>query len=156
MEQYEIDSSVYYENIRKALDSFIPKRIFIRWAGSMEGKTVVREDLKGKTLDIAETNNGLSIVIDGKEVFLYEFKKTDVPDEVWGTHFSIAYFRGWKVCLPTGINPDDPILPPVQESILRGANYTHLIEVTFEGKIPLRVHSPKNKDRWWDLWEINA
>ncbi|MDA2935992.1 hypothetical protein MYX06_02135 [Patescibacteria group bacterium AH-259-L05] len=151
MEQYEIDPSVSYENIRKALDHFTPTRIFIRWTkDSMGQKTVVREDLKDKALDILETDDGLSIVIDGKEVFLYNIscdrdKKT-----------AIAYFRDIGTVLPTGINPDDKTLPPVKESMIRGANDTHLMEITFEGKIPLCVHSPKNKDRWWDLWEIEA
>jgi len=150
MEQYEISPAVYYESIRKALDNFQVKRIFIRCIdGSIDREVVVNEDLNGKTLDIIETSNGLSVVINSKECFLFEFIR-DRGLKWW----VMAYFRRHDICLSTGVNPDDETLPPVKESILRGANPTHLMEITFEGKIPLRVHFPK--DGYWDLWEIDV
>lgn len=150
MEQYGLFIPVYYENIRKALENFTPKRIFIRWVGTDGDKTVVRENLKGKTLDIKKTDKGLSIIINGTEQFFYKI------DSDWDREFFIAYFRGHKIALPTGINPDDPTLPPVEESILEAANYTHLMKITFEGKIPLRVLSPKSRKRPWDFWGIDV
>jgi len=147
MEQYYFSSSVYYRNVRKALNNFRAKRIFIRWVGSLGGKTVICENLDGKTLDIKKVKSGLSIIIDGAQRFLYEFSR----DKVWGRSFAIEYFRGKEICLPMGINPNNETLPLVRESILRGSNRTHLMEITFKGKIPLRIYSPSE-----NLWEIDV
>lgn len=149
MEQYLLSSDVYYENIRRVIDNFQPKHIFIRRVASEGGKVVVDENLNEKTLDIIDSSKGVLIVIDGKIRFFLKFSR------ISGPHFVIEYFMGNRVRFPGIVDPNDIPDPLVKESFLRSSNNTYLMEIMFDGKIPLRVYSPKNKHRGWDLWEID-
>ena len=150
MEQYELSESDYYKNIRIVLDNFTPKHIFIRQPYSKGAKTMIRETLVDKEFDIKKTADGLLIIIDGEERFVYT-----ITDN-WSKRFCLAYIRDPLVFLPTGLNPDDESLSPVKESMIRGVNGDYLIEITFEGKIPLSIHSLKDKDRGCNIWKLKV
>jgi hypothetical protein len=155
MEQYELVLDKVYENIQYCLKNYKAKRIFIRLVGSMGGTKKVNEDLENRTFDIKQVFDGLSILIDGSEVFKFE------QEGDWGKSFSLGYKRdpdetGVISALSTGINPDDPNLPPVNTSFFRSCNYYHLLEIYFEGKIPLKFHSHWNKKAGWKYWCVDT
>lgn len=150
MEQYVIDPLIYYETIRKALTNFRAKHIFIRYMGSAGGKIIINECLDGKIININKTTDGLLILIDERERFLYKIYKEGLAN------WAIAYFRKIGLYLSIGPNFPDEALPPVKETILRSANHSFLMEITFEGKIPLRVLSLPTKERSCYFWEIDC
>jgi hypothetical protein len=127
-----------YENLRRCLDNYHAEKIFIREMGSCGGKTKLRESLEGKTLDMHHSDEGLSVLIDGEEVF-------HLPPHNGDKGFSLIYERtdeeGIKIYLPTGIDPDDPKLPEPDCSKLRNDYGTLLLEITYKGRIPLKFHS---------------
>ena len=99
--------------------------------------------------------DGLSILIDGSEVFFFEYWKDD------DRGFTLAYERmpdkrGVIPCLPTGVDPDDPDLPPVETSFLRHSNRDHLLEIYFRGKIPLKFYSYFDSDKIWKYWCVDT
>lgn len=160
MEQYDLALDKVYGDILYSLENYKAKRIFIRLVGSKISKyrgkkPEIDEDLESKTLSIKQTEEGLSILIDGSEVFMFEQEeRLDSPGEYWGKNFSVGYERdpdektGVIPRLPTGINPDDPNLPPVNTSSFRCTNKDYLLEIFFEGKIPLKFHSWFEKPHW--------
>jgi hypothetical protein len=143
MEQYELPRGEECNNLRLCLDNMQPYHLFIRMVGSAGGDPLVREKLEGKLFDVQETESGLSIILNNSEIFLF-----NIPDD-WSKRASIAYERDPEVHLPTGYNPDDPTLPPVQYSVFRKANMDHYMEVCFHGKAPLRFHSADGPWRFW-------
>lgn len=153
MEQYELAKRLVYSDIKYCLANYTPERLFIRLVGSKGGTTKVRESLENKTLDVKKTPGGLSFLINGSEVFTYAL------DDI-GKGFSLAYERlpnekGVIPCLPTGINPDDPKLPPVEISLFRSANMNYFLEIDFKGKIPLKFHSWNDKKIGWKSWCVD-
>ena len=140
-----------FENLRLCLDNFKTERVFIR-SISNDSTVKVDENLEGKILDAQVISDQLSIFIDGSAVFRFSFKKYE-------RGFSLAYERfdenGVRVFLPTGINPDDPDLPEPKRSILRHDLDDHLIEIYFQGKIPLKSHSFRDKEKIWKYWCVD-
>jgi len=169
MEQYEIPPKLHYETIRTCLDNFKTKSIFIRPVGSIDESrkatmTTIKEDLKDKTLDIKQNKKGLSIYLNGSDVFLFEQENRcrRYDKRVWGKKWSLAYERdpdpitGIIPMLSTGYNPDDPKLPPVNTSSLRCANMEYMFYLNFHGKVPLKFHSyifPE--DKFWKYWVVD-
>lgn len=156
MEQYEIAKTRYYGDIGFCLQNFKPERIFIRPIGSREHEVKSRldENLTNKKLNLRKVKEGLMIVIDDSEVFLFNQNKE------WGHKFSVAYERfpndkGVIPMLSTGINPDDTTLPPVRISSFRCANYDHMLYLDFKGKIPLKFHSWYDQDKIWKYWQVD-
>jgi len=132
-----------YGDIQHCLKNYPAERIFIRLVGSMGGTRKVNELLEKRKLSVKRVRGGLSILIDSSEVFLFDQSKW------WRRRFTLAYERDPNItgiipCLQTGINPDNPNLPPVNTSFFRSCNYDPLLEIYFKGKIPLKFHS------WWD------
>lgn len=172
MEQYEIPPRSCVAVIKKILRHHPPEHIFIRWvgsigAGNIEGKggrTVLDENLSDKTLTIRETFSGLEVFIDGKNKFIFEFRVATPPIGkpawVWGKKWCIAYERikpngvmhfacsGYPNLQEPYTGPDDIRLPEARKTLLRSANLTHLIEITFTGKIPIRKSHPFEPHPW--------
>lgn len=157
MKQYEICPKLFYDNIQKALKNFEPEHLFIRKVGSMGGKIIINKNLKIKKMDIEKTKDGLWIIIDDKKIFFWELAETIKTIKGWPKiqKFAIAYFKRGQIPLSTGIDPNDKTLPLVEESVLRAANKYYFLEITFNGKIPLKICALKNEERDWDLWEIS-
>lgn len=166
MEQYEIPTNRYFENIQKALKHFQAKHIFIRFMGSLGGKTVFNEKVKDKKLSITREKYGIWIKINGKKSFFYEIKKRSTGG-CWGSEWSIAYRRFYpdgkehlaRGCYPNSfekyLGPKDPRLPEVKQTIFRVGNESYLLEITFSVKIPIKKVSliPGYKDIYY--WEID-
>lgn len=169
MEQYEIPTNRYFENIQKALKHFQAKHILIRFVGSAGGKKVFDKNLKDKKLSIGREKNGIWIEINGKQSFFFAIKKMKGIKRgyIWGSHWLIAYDRLYENGRPhisrigypnqqepyTG--PDDPNLPKVKQTILRASNEDYLIEIIFPGKIPIKkiASCPDSKDLY--NWEVD-
>ena len=150
MEQYELSESDYYKNIRIVMDNFTQKHIFISQQYSKGPKTLIHKTLVKKDFDIKKTAEWLLVIIDGEERFVHTI------NDNWSKRFCLAYIRDPLVFLPIGLNPDDESLSPVKESMIRGVNGDYLIEITFEGKIPLSIHSLKDKDRGCNIWKLKV
>ena len=155
MEQYELAQETVYKDLKYCLKNYKAKSIFIRLVGFRGGTIKVNETIENKTLNIKKVPKGLSILIGGSKVFLYK------QDKTWGQSFSLAYERikdgrygKLVVMLPEGINPEDPNLPPVNTSFFRSVNFDHLLEIYFEGKIPLKFHSWWDKEKNWKYWRV--
>lgn len=129
-----------FKNLRKCLDNYKAESIYIRLVGSSGGTVKANEKLESKTLDFKKNKSGLHMLIDDLEVFYFPLKD-------YKKGFSLDYERMDEkhrmVMLSTGIDPDDPNLPEPTRSILRTVLDYHLMEIYFEGKIPLKFHS------WW-------
>jgi hypothetical protein len=165
MEQYEIPPKLSYETIRTCLDNFKTKSIFIRPVGSIDEArkatmTTIREDLEDKTLNIKQNKKGISIYLNGSDVFLFENEGCN--KRVWGRRWSLAYERdpdpvtGVIPALGMGINPNDTKLPSVNTSSLRCANRDYMFYLNFNGKIPLKFHSyifPG--DKFYKYWVVD-
>lgn len=152
MEQYELAPKIAYGDIRFCLKVLEPEKIFIRNRGSHGGQVQLNENLLNRALNIQRIGQGLSIEIDGSEVFLFELDNL-------GKRFSLAYERvnkdNSRVCLSTGINPNDPNLPEPVYSFFRSANRHYLFELFFPGKIPLQYHSMFDKEAGWKHWKVD-
>lgn len=160
MEQYELPYSILLKDLKYCLKNYKAERIFIRPVGSRKDLHFrLDENLEDKTLEVKQVKKGLSILIDGEEKFLFEQKKSYTKGFVWGKHFSVGYERypnekGVIPMLPTGINPDDPNLPPVRISSFRCVNSDYFLQLFFEGKIPLKFNSWKDKEIDWKYWRV--
>lgn len=159
MEQYEIRPADCNKTIQTALKYFPLENLFIRRVGSQGGGVVINKNLKNTKPAIKYSKNSFKFIIDGKEAFLFEFKKSTTDDYVYGKKWSIAYERIWRIkeagrkrfgerlnFASTGYpylgsiyeSPDDPRLPEPKKTTLRCANSTHFAVITFKGKIPIR------------------
>jgi hypothetical protein len=110
----------------------------------------VDEDVTDKKLSVVRCRDGLKIVIDDQERFLFKTTSIEKDSRISGKCWAIAYFRlddnGQMHYASTGYpnsqelytGPDDPRLPKVKQTIFRSVNYDHLIEITFSGRIPIR------------------
>lgn len=168
MEQYEIPPRICIAVIQKILSRHFPERIFICRVGSRGGDIILDEKLFGKILAIKETLSGLVISINGKNKFIFEFTDGSLPGEkpawIWGKKWAVAYERikpdGVMHCACTGYpnlqepytGPDDIRLPEARRTILRSTNGTHLIEITFAGKIPIKKSYPFDKKNGIYYW----
>lgn len=153
-EQYQIYPNILYEDITHCIENYPIKSIFIREIGSQGGRTKVREDLEDKTISFKQKPNGLSVIIDNSEVFMFE------QNDDFSRNFSLYYERfpgedGVIHMLPTGIDPDDPTLPPVKTSSFRGANMNYFIVLSFEGNIPLAPFPTCETYRSLKYWCVN-
>lgn len=162
MEQYQMPKELDWENLKLCLDNYPIERIYIRDCGgvredgkfSCQGMSKVNETLEEKTLDFRKDDSGLYILIDEQEVFHF-------PLNSYPKGFSLAYERVWPtldgigrmVCLSTGVDPYDIILPEPNKSILRGVMDDHLIEIYFKDRVHLQFHSWKDKPHW-KYWQI--
>ena len=167
MEQYEIPPRIYFQTLQKILKHFKPELAFVRFVGSLGGKVVVRENLQDKALAIKKAKGGIKIFIDGTERFFYEMTSFKKYGSISGKAWTIAYERvhndgryhsacsGYPNSQEPYTGPDDPTLPTARKSILRSANYTHLVEITFPGKIPLRrLHQISDIPDWY-YWAVD-
>jgi len=147
MEQYEIAKDKLFDDLKYCLENSPVARIYIRGVGSRGGGVEVDEQLEDKVLDIEQVDEGISILIDGKQVFLYE------QDEEWGKDFAVAYERvgddGVMIFLPRGYNPNDPNLPEPRKSKFHGANNDFYMEIYFKGRIPLEFNSGELGSEYW-------
>jgi hypothetical protein len=160
MEQYWMPRQLDFEHLRKCLDNYPTEKVYIRDCGGLnpdgssrvQGLIKVNESLEGKSLDFKKDKSGLHILIDSKEVFHFPLK-----DYYKG--FSLAYERyrkdGRIIILSQGIDPYDPLLPEPKTSMLRNALDSHLVEISFQGRIPLKFHSWWNKKSGWKYWTID-
>lgn len=162
MEQYWMPKELDFEHLRFCLDNYSADRIYIRDCGGYnpdgsyraQGLGKVNESLEGKSLDFRKDKSGLHMLIEGEEVFHFPLK-----DHTKG--FSLAYERirltddgiGRLVMSSTGVDPDDPELPEPNSSFLRNIFDNHLIEIFFNGRIPLEFHSWQ-KEPHWKYWMI--
>lgn len=153
MEQYWMPKKEDAVNLRRCLDWYSPEHLYIRDCGgvradgrySARGMDKVDVPLAGRTFDFHKDRNGLHLLIDEDEVFLF-------PLRDYSKGFSLAYERveetddgiGRMVMLGTGIDPYDRSLPEPRRSILRNVLDAHLIEISFKGRVDLRFHS------WWE------
>ena len=148
-----------FENLRFCLDNYQSDFLYIRDCGgirengeySWQGLTKVNENLNGRILDF-RLENGLDMLIDDKRIFHF-----DLEDYYKG--FSLAYerfFEDGRMYIPGGIpnNPDDENLPKPRRSYLRTILDSHLMEIFFRGKVPIKFHSWREKPYWKD-WTID-
>lgn len=165
MEQYEIRPISCNKTIQTALKYFALENLFIRCVGSKGRGVVVDSNLnKNRELAVRCTKSGFEFILRGKKVFFFEF--TFCGDYVMGKKWSIAYERikgdGVMIFASTGYpylgsvydGPDDPRLPEPEVTILRCANFIHLVEITFKGRIPIRKTKYKMRGVW-DYWDID-
>jgi hypothetical protein len=149
MEQYWMPKELDFLNLKKCIDNYKSKKLFIRDCGGMRddgifhcsGLTKVNKNLYGNELNFRKTDSGLHILLDSEEVFHF-------PLEDYQKGFSLAYERieegGRRIIWGDGKDPYDPYLPKPNKSILRTVLDDHLMEIDFEGRIDLKFHS------WWD------
>lgn len=166
MEQYELRPSEYYRSLNYALEHFKAEHLFIRLVGSQGGTVKVSERLQSQKLEFRRCRDGLRVILDGKEVFLYKQTSFKKDTKLSGKMWSLAYWRenvdgmmfhgnGYPNPRDPYTGPDDPRLPEVKRTMFRSVNRDHLIEVTFTGKIPIvctgqLVSSIKD----WFYWQI--
>ena len=151
-----------FKNLRFCLDNYTPIHLLIRDCGgyrengkfSSFGQVKVSEDLEGKTLDFKKNKKGLFILIDKNEVFHF-------PLEDYIKGFSLGYKRieetddgiGRSI-YAKGIDPYDPALPEPNQSILRTVLDDHLMEISFPGRVNLKLDSwKKNRfiPKYWNI-----
>jgi hypothetical protein len=145
MEQYWMPKEFDLEHLRYCLERYPAEEIFIRLVGSRGGAVKVKEGLEGRVLDFRFDNSGLAMLIDSAEVFRFSLEDYDKG-------FSVAYERIWPtengigrlVMLSHGEDPYDPNQLEPRRSIMRIVLDSHLMEITFTGRIHLRFHS------WWE------
>lgn len=161
MEQYELHTRTYFANLRQIFENFSPQHIYIRGLKApVEYETVLNEELNGRRLLLKKTPKGITIVLDGVEKFLFETGKQKHGDTDWGKDWAIAYHRvdeqNRMHFASTGYdNPDDPALPTIKKSVLRCCNYRYMVEITFDGKIPLRKAGLIYPDEpHWYYWKV--
>lgn len=144
--QYSTPKEINYETLRKCLDYFIPKKIYIRMMGSRGGTVKVDESLEGRTLDVQEAYDRWSFLINGKEVISLN------NDARLGISFMYEIGEGIPI-FTTDKTPDDPEFPEPQQTIMRYDLEWHLLEITFHGKIPIKPHS---KIQGYQYWEVDT
>jgi hypothetical protein len=173
MEQYEIPPRLCNKVIQTALKYFEPEYLFIRWVGSLGGKTEVAEELEGKKLNVHYSKIGFEFFINNVSRFLFKFSTSPaIPKYVWGKQWAFAYQRFTKSKSGSPIDviwvaatgypypgeiytdPDDPRLPKVRSTVLRCANATHLVEITFKGEIPI-IKTGTKISGIWDYYTID-
>jgi hypothetical protein len=169
MEQYELPPQKCYDMLTWALKNFAAESVYIRLVGSRGGTVKVNEPLERKRLSIKRRRDGLQILINSKEVFLFKTTSIRKNSRISGKCWAIAYFRVDKqnrmhyastgypnLREPQYTGPDDPKLPEVKKTIFRAVNLDHLIEIVFSGKIPIKrtnILACGVKD--WYYWEID-
>ena len=152
MEQYSIPKKLDFKNLRLCLENYLAELIFIRDCGGYNpdgtyrcrGLKKVCENLDGKSLDFKKNKNGLHFLVDNVKIFNFPLKSYEKG-------FSLAYERiestkggiEKMILLSHGENPYDQNLPEPRRSILRNVLDSHLIEITFKGRVNLKFHS------WW-------
>jgi len=138
VEQYELDPRFRAQNVERITKHFHPIHVFIRRVGSRGGGVIVSEGVRYKTATITRVTNALLVSIDGVVRFTYIQSPPRARFE-WGRKFSIAYERDPYFPASTGFDDpyDDQKYPPIHRSVLRGANVDYLLEITFDGVIPL-------------------
>ncbi len=168
MEQYEIPPGKYYQTLCLASEHFKAEHVFIRLVGSCGGTVKVAENIKQKKLQLKLSKDGLRIIIDSRERFLFKMTSVKKDTGISGKCWSIAFLRideqgrmhfgstGYPNSIDPYTGPDDPRLPEVKQTIFRSINRDHLIEITFLGKIPIRRLSKLvfNTPNWY-YWEID-
>jgi len=148
---YTIYPSQCITSLQNALKYFIPAHIFVRDWSTRGGKVLLSESLEGKKLTFKEIKMGLLFFIDGKNVFLFES-----VGKKWHKEWSVEYeheqlINGKRVLMHhnNNENPNDPNFPEPKRTILRSGNGLHLIEMTFDGKIPIKQILIKGKQTAW-------
>lgn len=159
MEQYLMPKKLDFKNLRICLDNYKAETLFIRLWGSGGGTVKVSETLGNRKLDFKKNKSGLYFLVDSKEVFhfpLSDYYQTNVKG------FSLAYERIQQadgidklVMLSTGFDPYDSTLPEPRRSFLRHVIDDHLLEIYFEGRIPLKFHSWW-KECKWKYWTVRT
>jgi hypothetical protein len=156
MEQYWMPKKLDFKNLRYALNNYHAQGIFIRLKGSMGGHNKLNVNLEEKVLDFKKHKSGVDILIDGENKF--HFPLTDYASP-YNKGFSIAYERinpnGSIVILGWGEDPYDSNLPEPKSSIFRNVWDNHLLEIIFEGRIPLKFHSWWDEQSRWKYWTID-
>jgi len=144
-----------FENLRLCLDRYQANHLYIRLKGSHGGGVKINEKIGSRTLDFRKDWTGLYFLIDSKEVFHFKL-------ESYGKGFLIAYERFENVdgierivVMSKNENPDDPTLPEPKYSVLRSVIDSHLLEIAFNGKMPIKFHSWWNKKAEWKYWTIS-
>lgn len=167
MEQYEIRPADCNKTIQTALKYFPPEKLFIRRVGSQGGGVAINKNLKNGQLVIKYSKSSFKFMIDGKEAFLFEFKKSAGDAYVWGKNWSLAYeridskgrtnFASAGYPYPGSIydGPDDPRLPIPETTILRCVNRNYFVEIVFKDKIPIRKTQYKMFG-YLDYYEIDS
>ena len=168
VEQYELSPQNYYRFISYAIKHFKAEFVFIRLVGSRGGTVKVSEDVRGKKLVAIRCRDGLKIIINNQEIFLFKTTSVKKNDRLSGKCWAIAYYRvdddGKMHFASTGYpnlqefytGPDDPRLPKVKQTIFRSVNDDHLIEITFSGKIPIRCSNKLvSRIPGWYYWVID-
>lgn len=169
MEQYEIRPSKFYQSLCFALEHFQIQWVYIRLRGSMGGTIKVSEDMATKKLTLRRCREGMRVIIDGEEKFLFIMTPYRKYTSLSGKKWAIAYNRideqgrmfagstGYPNSIDTYTGPDDPMLPGIESTTFRSCNSDHLIEISFVGKIPIRcLNILVNKSiPGWPYWEID-
>lgn len=168
MEQYEIPPGRYYQTLCYALKHFKVEHVFIRLVGSRGGTVKIDVNILRQNLKLKHSKDGLGIIVDDKECFLFRTTSVKKDTRLSGKCWSIAFLRideegrmhfgstGYPNLIDPYTGPDDPQLPEVKQTILRSVNQDHLIEITFLGKIPIRCLGKLvfNTPNWY-YWEID-
>mgnify|MGYP001558278754 FL=1 len=168
MEQYEIPPGRYHQTLCYALKHFTAEHIFIRLVGHKGGGMKVAENVLRKKLKLKLCKDGLRIIIDEEERFLFRTTSVKRDTRISGKCWSIAFFRideqgrqhygstGYPNSVDPYTGPDDPRLPKVKQTIFRAVNRDHFVEITFLGKIPIRcLNKLVFNTPCWYYWEID-
>lgn len=158
MEQYQMPKEMDFINLRKCIDNFEADWLYIRLVGSHGGTTKVNENLKKRDFDFYKDDSKFCFLIDSEEVFCFTMEDYNSK---YTKGFGLAYERFDSsdeidkiICLPTGIDPYDKELPEPRRSFLRNVLDYHLLEVFFNGRIPIKFHSWW-KEPYWKYWTID-
>jgi hypothetical protein len=157
MEQYYIPKKLDFECLRTCLDSYKCENIFIRYVGSQGGNNKVNEDLNERILDFKKSQTKLDFLIDSQKIYSFDLK----PYKKNNMSFTLAYERkypdGRIVMLGGGFDPYDKSLPEPHSSKLRHCfeanNISHLVEITFNGRVDLEFDSWKDKPNF-KYWKV--
>ena len=144
-----------FKNLRLCLDNYPADYLYIRLVGSRGGAVKVSEGLEDKKLNFKKDSSGLYLFVDSDEVFHF-------PMKTYQKGFSLAYERveptedgiGRMVILGTGVDSYDPKLPEPDRSYLRTVLDSHLMEISFRGRIDIKFHSWWEKPHW-KYWTID-
>ena len=169
MEQYELPPNRYFPALCTALEYFTAQNVFVRLVGSRGGTVKVNEDVRTRILSVKQYRRGLRILIDGQEVFLFEItsakKDGRLSGKCWAVYFLRIDRNGRMHNVSTGYpnsqepkitGPDDRRLPRIRQTTFRTVNHDHLIEISFDGKIPLyrtdrMIYLGGPRWYYWDL-----
>lgn len=143
MEQYEISTETIASTMKILLKYWKPKCLHVRFVGSSGGKRVIDENLENKDFEIKEIKKDFVIFIEKEKRFNFSDHR----------NWTIAYDRnsdgetyfiavgGFPNLIDPYKGPDDPRLPEVKFSTLRGiVNSNQLFELTFYGKVLLHKY----------------